>query len=94
MDWAAFAQYTKIPFHAGEKYDGFAIVPGDGGTDFAGLVSGLQGTRKQLSRLKSIAPDPRAQAKYQRSIEWVEHLIAHWDNIATKYEPWKELVPR
>jgi hypothetical protein len=84
MEWAAFVQrYVEIPFHAA-SYDGFAIVPSDGDTDFSALCRSLTIASKQLARLKSIAPDPRAQAKYERSMRWISALQGQWGFIADR----------
>lgn len=85
-DWMRCVQpCSSIPFHHDdslvgvEAYEGFAIVPTDSDacdkeetlTDFRRMI-------QSLARLKSLAPNPRAQEKYKKTSHWLEHLVVQW----------------
>jgi len=56
-------------------FEGFAMVPVLGrAKTVKDLRDGLDGSRQKLERMKQLAPEVRSQAKYQRSIEWVQHV--------------------
>jgi hypothetical protein len=73
--FAAFVQPATIPFHrlGGEPndFDGFAVVPTTGGTDPHSIRDSLDRSIGKLDWLKSLAPDPQAQRKYERSSRWL-----------------------
>jgi len=75
-----------IPFHsshpfADEGFAGFAVVPTDGRTDPASLRDSTKRSYEALEWLKSIAPSPGAQAKYQRSSQWLYEIQMEWGNV-------------
>jgi hypothetical protein len=81
--WAAHVQpCNQIPFHGSplenSTYRGFAIVPSDGSSDLAALRDSLTKSLERLSRLESLAPDPRAQGKYQRTYNWLNNVRSNW----------------
>lgn len=55
------------------RFEGFAIVPiSSNARDVADLRDSIDQSRRRLERLKQLAPEVRSQAKYQRSIEWLQ----------------------
>lgn len=71
----------SIPFHEAAGYDGFAIVPSDGKFDPVSLRDGLGQSIESLHRLKSIAPNPQAQQKHQRAIQWLLGIHGNWRTV-------------
>jgi hypothetical protein len=91
LPWAAFVQpCSEIPFRdAGNvvtRYHGFAIVPTSGDTSPAALRDSLASTLERLVWLKSLAPNPRDQAKYDRTYSWVNLNCTNWRNVAFRRE--------
>ena len=92
LDWAAFVQHSyRIPFHSSSAFEntdfeGFAVVPSDGRTEPAALRDSLHLSLTALNRLKLLAPDPRAQAKYNEPTQWLGNLKGLWDNVARTEE--------
>jgi hypothetical protein len=87
--WAAFLQHCpRIPFHKrnppwdDNTYDGFAVIPTRGETSPHSIVKSLDSSLKMLTRLKSLAPNPEAQAKYDRTHQWLYQIRALWNDIA------------
>ena len=84
MAFTAFVQPCyEIPFYSErsteiKQYDGFAIVPTNGLTDFNAIADSLGRCIRKLSLLKSFAPDPHAQEKYVRTINWLKRLHSSW----------------
>ena len=84
---AAFVQPCQnIPFHSNqpfepERFDGFAVVPTDGVAEPSALSESIGRSYKALEWLGSIAPSPSAQAKYQRSRQWLYSVFNAWTNI-------------
>jgi hypothetical protein len=96
LPWAAFVQHYSIPFHGTEgRYDGFAVVPTDGIAEPGALRDSLSASVQQMHWLKSLAPDPAAQAKYSPSIELAAnasnqrgYVAEHWArNLPKRPEP-------
>jgi hypothetical protein len=89
LEWAAFVQPCgNIPFHTNNPlenygYDGFAIVPTNGNSRINELVQDLDVKLKKLLWLKSLAPDPRAQSKYQHCYAWLYNVNASIGQIAS-----------
>jgi hypothetical protein len=86
LPWAAFVQpCNRIPFHqAGtenKRYKGFAIVPTDGSQEPAALSASITRSTKALEWLKSLAPDPVAQEKYEQAYLWLQSLPTEWRDI-------------
>jgi hypothetical protein len=91
LPWAAFVQpCLEIPFRdAGKsvtRYHGFAIVPTSGNTDPAALRDSLASTLDRLVWLKSLAPNPQVQAKYDRTHSWVLSNRGNWHMAAFRRE--------
>jgi hypothetical protein len=91
LPWVAYMQsFDSIPFHGGPlettNYDGFAIVPSDAKFDPVSLRDSLAKSLESLARLKSIAPNPQAQQKYQRTIEWLVGVYHSWNNVLIRRE--------
>jgi len=86
--FAPFVQPCQtIPFHKSSPLDdndfeGFAVVPSTGDATPAALRDSLGGTLTALERLKLLAPDPAAQAKYERSRRWLRNIANQWRAIA------------
>jgi hypothetical protein len=66
------------PLDGGNSYEGFAIVPTNGKADFAELCESISRSCEALFRLKSLAPNPRAQAKHQQTIYWLSSICSQW----------------
>lgn len=86
LPWAAFVQPNpQIPFHMTSlernDFDGFAIVPSDGTATPDALVASLGTSLEALLRMKSLAPDPRSQAKYARSYQWLHNIRGRWVEV-------------
>ncbi len=92
VQWSAFVQpCDEIPLHSEQRshtneFQGLAIVPTDGQYKFISIRDSLDRSLKELQRLLFIAPDPMAQAKYQRSINWLEQVLHKWRVIADNVE--------
>jgi hypothetical protein len=92
MAWAAFVQRCyAIPFHpihALERnyYQGFAIVPSNGSSDFATLRDSIFASLKKLEWLKSLAPNPQAQGKHSETIRWLDQIRSNWHTAAFRRE--------
>ena len=96
LAWAAFVQTCfAIPFHSSTPFEnsdfnGFAIVPTHGVTEFAPLRDSLGASLKAVEWLKSLAPDPPAQAKYQRAHRWLFPIYQKWHDVAYWSERFNE----
>ena len=88
LTWAAFVQPCRnIPFHTDRPledygYDGFAIVPTNGDSRIGELARDIEVKIEKLVWLKSLAPDPRAQSKYQKCLEWLNIVNGHVAPVA------------
>ncbi len=88
IKWASILQRcNSIPFHSNNwfdvnTYDGFAVVPTNGEVGSNALRQNLTKCLQVLERLKSVAPDPRAQKKYDHTVQWLRRVAAQWDQIA------------
>lgn len=68
--------FESIPFHDGEPYDGYAVVPMCADPARGRVVTeSIQRMKAELVRMKAVAPDPSAQRKYARTIEWLDQKI-------------------
>ncbi len=86
LSWAAFIQPCLcIPFRGGD-YEGFAVVPSGDDNSPAGLRDSLTAMLEQLQWLKSLAPDPHAQAKYARTFNWLGEIRRQWHGAAFRRE--------
>jgi hypothetical protein len=82
--WSAFIQpCDSIPFHGEPStlYSGFAIPPTNGQVDPRQVRDSLKSGLKSLERLKSIAPDPKAQMKYTAACNWLSELHSRWHHL-------------
>jgi hypothetical protein len=92
LPWSAFVQpCPSIPFHVAsaleeENFEGFAIVPTDGTMEVRAVRDSLLRSLSNLQRLKSLAPDPKAQAKYKRAHSWLNYIGSLWSNAASWVE--------
>jgi hypothetical protein len=91
LPWAAFVQpCSQIPFRAGGEaataYDGFAIVPSNGNTEPVALRDSLSTTLQRLAWLKTLAPNPQAQAKYSHTVSWLSQIQGQWHAAAFRRE--------
>jgi hypothetical protein len=78
LPWPAFIQPCRsIPFESG-AYDGFAIVPTNGEIDFAPLRESIMLAIKRLVRLRSIAPSPASQSRYNETLTWLRGIQESW----------------
>ncbi len=88
LRWAAFVQPCfQIPFHSTSPFEstdfsGFAIVPSDGVAEPASLRDSLDRSLRALERLKSLAPDPSAQHKYNSPHGWLWEIRSKWREVA------------
>lgn len=59
--------------------EGFGVVPLPRPLEtLENVRDGISQTLAKLRWLKQLAPEPRAQAKYQHSIAWLEGLYSYW----------------
>ena len=77
----------RIPFHSSNEFesntfDGFAILPTNHTDDAEGIRDDLTWSLTQLLWLKALAPDPRAQQKYQQSHDWIGRAEGEWKDAA------------
>lgn len=85
---SSFVQRCRnIPFHssvpfASNNFDGFALTPSSGIATASALATSLGESLKALEFLKSVAPDPHAQSKYWRAINWLDTVQRHWHDVA------------
>jgi hypothetical protein len=91
--WPLYVQRcTEIPFQASEVstpgvYQGFAIVPTMTGLDTEhGMAASLSDAILHLQRLREVAPEPKSQRKYDRTISWLWALRANWESIGRLWE--------
>jgi hypothetical protein len=85
LEWMRCIQpCNSVPFHGDIPvepggYDGFAIVPtrSDLQTRDQILAENRQ-MQEALLRLKSLAPDPSAQKKYESTRIWLNSLLSTW----------------
>ena len=86
IGWCAFLQPAHIPFHprhvlASEYFHGFAILPTSGKAEPTQLNADIEASIGALRWLKSLAPDPGAQTKYDHSIQWLQGFVGTWSAI-------------
>jgi hypothetical protein len=92
FSWSAFVQaWPSIPFHAegpfdSNRYDGFAVVPSSGMPEPVAVRDSIASALRKLEWLKSLAPDPRAQAKYVQAHGFLAQVHNSWRNIASAIE--------
>lgn len=87
VEWAAVLQYCpQIPFHqisvAENMYRGFAIVPRHCAAEAADLTANISSAIKQLEWLRSVAPSPASQRKYDWSTSWLGDIRNRWGGWA------------
>jgi len=93
---AAFVQCCDdIPFHENQSnYQGLAIVPSSGTTQLRDLLDSLDLSLEHLNRLKFIAPDPAAQAKYDRSLRWLRPIRNTLRQLVQSEEDYRAAHPK
>jgi hypothetical protein len=81
LPWPAFVQPCHtIPFDSG-PYDGFAVVPTNGEIDLGPLRESIMQAIKRLKWLRSIAPSPAAQARYDHTLNWLNQIQEAWHDL-------------
>lgn len=85
-EWAAFLCSLEIPFKlqsasSPPMYAGTAIVPTHGQPEPPALLESLKKSREQLLWLKSLAPTPDAQKKYDQTIHLMGLVIPVWATL-------------
>jgi hypothetical protein len=96
LPWAAFVQRcSRIPFHAKSPFDdhdfeGFAVVPTTGPPEPIAISESLTRALGKLQWLKSLAPDPAAQAKYKNAHQWLDSIKQQWREILGWVEQFTE----
>jgi hypothetical protein len=64
-------------------YQGFAVVPKDMEiTDPQGMIENIKRMQSALRRLKSLAPDPKSQKKYDYTMGWLGTTNDVWNLLA------------
>ena len=64
-------------------YQGFAVVPTDVDvTDPQGMIENMKRMYSALHRLKSLAPDPKSQGKYDYTMRWLGLTNDLWNSLA------------
>jgi hypothetical protein len=92
LSWAGLVQRCyNIPFHASSPfqnndYDGFAVIPSDGDCKPRALHENLERSLKSLEWMKSLAPNPAAQSKYERAIRWLSNVSNRWVPVAESWD--------
>jgi hypothetical protein len=91
LPWAALIQpNSQIPFHSSDPvshafgshfFDGFAIVPTSGVLDPLSLKDSSQEAIDRMQWLRSIAPSPTTQAKYNGAINWLGNIQRTWHSV-------------
>lgn len=86
-----------IPFHVTpngpEYFDGFAVVPTIGALDPTKLGDNHATLIERLTWLRSVAPSPEAQRKYEQTREWLKLLRGHRDYIQEVFRQPSHLPP-
>lgn len=87
LQWAAFVQRCRqIPFRGTamqpETFDGFAVVPTSGEAEPSALRDSIKAAIDRLSWLRTIAPSPSAQRKYDQTIAWLSRIQVTWRRFA------------
>ena len=88
---AALQPCGSIPFHQTSAFDvniyeGFAIVPANDLSKPLEIRRNLVKYLEHLERLKSVAPDPPAQRKYEETMRWLRPIEVQWSTIARSEE--------
>jgi hypothetical protein len=79
---SAFVQPCHwIPFDSG-KYDGFAVVPTNGALDAHLLYQSTGDAVANLRRLRSLAPTPAAQKRYDEPLSWLTDIQQSWKALS------------
>jgi len=76
-----------IPFHGSNpfepsEFDGFAVVPTNGALELAAVRDSIKAAMDRLAWLRTIAPTPDSQLKYQRTLNWLNQLHSRWHDLA------------
>jgi hypothetical protein len=92
MPWPMLLNlYSSIPFQEVESqapspYEGYVLLPVKGIP--AGIHPDLQAAHTHLTRMKTLAPGPRAQVRYRETLRWLEGVIDGWAAV-TGTEWWQ-----
>lgn len=92
--WATYVQPCHlIPFHRTRDqlddsnfFDGFAIVPTNGFLTPLPVRDSIEKAIGRLKWLRSIAPTPSAQRKYQKAINWLEPVERLWHDVVFRHQ--------
>jgi hypothetical protein len=88
LQWVAFIQRCySIPFHSATplespSFDGFAVVPTSGVLEPVALRDSIKGSMDRLTWLRTIAPSPNSQRKYQQTLQWLGGIQRLWHDVA------------
>ena len=88
LPWPAFIQPChRIPFRAASPledstFDGFAVVHTSGALEPAALRDSIKASMDRLTWLRSIAPSPSAQQKYEETSNWLSAIQQLWHRVA------------
>src|ERR1041384_2915036 len=88
IEWPAFIHRCQsIPFHSTatlnpQYFDGYAVVPTAGVMEPAAIRDAIGTAIERLDWLRSIAPSPQAQRKYQETIKWLGLVQSDWHNLS------------
>ena len=91
LAWPAVVQASSVPFkHSNpsnpeycDHYKGFAIVPTNDSLNPQALADGIMAVIDRLDRLRTLAPAPAVQRKYDRAISWLSGFQVRWAHLAS-----------
>jgi len=91
LPWIVLAQENhQIPFHGApgqpRDYDGFAVVPTVAGSALGPQWAYLGTCIESLNYMKSLAPDPSAQRKYNATLDWLNDVRSRWKDLARAHD--------
>ena len=87
VPWPVFIQpCRRIPFRASSPlddpaFDGFAVVPTKGAFEPMAIRDSIKIAIDRLSWLRSIAPSPSAQRKYEEPRNWLSNIQQQWHMV-------------
>jgi hypothetical protein len=92
LPWPAFIQPChRIPFRASAPldeptFDGFAVVPTKCSLEPEAIRDSIKITIDRLNWLRSIAPSPSAQRKYDEPRNWLSSIQHQWHIVGFRQE--------